>query len=104
MEVSFELIEQSLDKENNPVFQTEVRIEGILGGSGTGYSKKESQQNAAQMTLKKIKVDPEFMASVQEAKTQNNVPAEDPTPESETSLTAENQQIDEIISTEEISV
>lgn len=25
MEVSFELIEQSLDKENNPVFQTEVR-------------------------------------------------------------------------------
>ena len=104
MEVSFELIEQSLDKENNPVFQTEVRIEGILGGSGTGYSKKESQQNAAQMTLKKIKGDPEFMASVQEAKTQNNVPAEDTTPESETSLTAENQQIDEIISTEEISV
>ena len=102
MEVSFELIEQSLDKENNPVFQTEVRIEGILGGSGTGYSKKESQQNAAQMTLKKIKGDPEFMASVQEAKTQNNVPAEDTTPESETSLTAENQQIDEIISTEEI--
>ena len=80
MEVSFELIEQSLD------------------------SKKESQQNAAQMTLKKIKGDPEFMASVQEAKTQNNVPAEDTTPESETSLTAENQQIDEIISTEEISV
>ena len=104
MEVSFELIEQSLDKENNPVFQTEVRVEGILGGSGTGYSKKESQQNAAQMTLKKIKGDPEFMASVQEAKTQNNVPAEDTTPESETSLTAENQQIDEIISTEEISV
>ena len=103
MEVSFELIEQSLE-ENNPVFQTEVRIEGILGGSGTGYSKKESQQNAAQMTLKKIKGDPEFMASVQEAKTQNNVPAEDTTPESETSLTAENQQIDEIISTEEISV
>ena len=104
MEVSFELIEQSLDKENNPVFQTEVRIEGILGGSGTGYSKKESQQNAAQMTLKKIKGDPEFMASVQEAKTQNNVPAEDTTPESEMSLTAEKQQIDEIISTEEISV
>lgn len=44
------------------------------------------------------------MASVQEAKTQNNVPAEDTTPESEMSLTAENQQIDEIISTEEISV
>lgn len=103
MEVSFELIEQSLDKENNPVFQTEVRIEGILVDQEQD-TLKESQQNAAQMTLKKIKGDPEFMASVQEAKTQNNVPAEDTTPESETSLTAENQQIDEIISTEEISV
>ena len=69
MEVSFELIEQSLDKENNPVFQTEVRIEGIPAGTGTGYSKKESQQNAAQMALKKIKT-PEFMASIEEAKIQ----------------------------------
>ena len=69
MEVSFELIEQFFDKESNPVFQTEVRIEGIPAGTGTGYSKKESQQNAAQMALKKIKT-PEFMASIEEAKIQ----------------------------------
>ena len=55
MEVSFELIEQFLDHDSNPVFQTEVRIEGLPAGTGTGYSKKESQQNAAQMAIKKVK-------------------------------------------------
>ena len=41
MEVSFELIEQFLDHDSNPVFQTEVRIEGLPAGTGTGYSKNE---------------------------------------------------------------
>lgn len=68
MEVSFELIEQFLDKESNPVFQTEVRIEGTPAGTGSGYSKKESQQNAAQMALKKIKSSPEFMTEICESK------------------------------------
>lgn len=63
--VSFELIEQFQDHSSNPVFQTEVLIEGISGGTGIGYSKKESQQNAAQMALKKIKSDTEFMAGIQ---------------------------------------
>lgn len=76
MEVSFELIEQCLDKESNPVFQTEVRIEGIPAGTGSGYSKKESQQNAAQMALKKIKNSPEFMAAIFDTKTQNTEPQE----------------------------
>ena len=67
VEVSFELIEQFLDQSSNPVFQTEVRIESIPAGTGTGYSKKESQQNAAQMALKKIKTE-EFMTIVSEAK------------------------------------
>lgn len=65
MEVSFELIEQFLDHDSNPVFQTEVRIKGIPAGTGAGYSKKESQQNAAQMAIKKIK-DPQFMATILE--------------------------------------
>ena len=104
MEVSFELVEQFLDRENNPVFQTEVRIEGILGGSGTGYSKKESQQNAAQMALKKIKGDPEFMAGVQEAKVQNNISTEDTPDDPEINQTEESPQVDKITSTENISI
>lgn len=71
MEVSFELIEQFLDEEYNPMLHTEVRIEGISAGTGTGYSKKESQQNAAQMALKKIK-DAAFKEEVQAAKERNH--------------------------------
>lgn len=66
--VSFELIEQCLDEESNPVFQTEVRIESLPAGTGNGYSKKESQQNAAQMALKKIKTSPEFIERLNEIK------------------------------------
>ncbi len=71
MEVSFELIEQFLDEDYNPMFHTEVRIEGISAGTGTGYSKKESQQNAAQMALKKIK-DAAFKEEIQATKEQNH--------------------------------
>lgn len=66
-EVSFELIEQFFDQNSNPIFQTEVRIEGIPAGTGIGYSKKESQQNAAQMAIKKVK-EADFMAMVNEKK------------------------------------
>lgn len=68
VKVSFELIEQTLDADCNPVFQTEVLVEGISGGYGVGYSKKESQQNAAEMTLKKIKSSQEFIVSIHAAK------------------------------------
>jgi ribonuclease-3 len=66
-ELSFELIEQSCDKYYNPVFQTEVDIEGVPAGIGTGYSKKESQQNAAEIALAKIEEE-DFLQSVNEAK------------------------------------
>lgn len=90
MEVSFELIEQFLDHDSNPVFQTEVRIEGLPAGTGTGYSKKESQQNAAQMAIKKVK-DPLFISTVNEIKMQQSLTAE-PAPETDASC-AENAQL-----------
>jgi ribonuclease III len=80
VEVSFELIEQFLDKESNPVFQTEVLVERVSAGTGAGYSKKESQQNAAQMALKKIKSNPDFLASIEEAKALLNAVAEEEIP------------------------
>lgn len=80
MEVSFELIEQFLDADYNPMFHTEVRIEGVSAGTGTGYSKKESQQNAAQMTLKKIKNDRVFKEEILAAKERNHA-ADDATEE-----------------------
>ena len=88
MEVSFELIEQFLDQDYNPMFHTEVRIEGLSAGTGTGYSKKESQQNAAQMALKKIKSDEAFKEAIETAKIQNHAAKENMAAE-ETQIVAE---------------
>lgn len=85
--ISFELIEQFLDADSNPVFQTEVRIEGYPAGTGSGYSKKESQQHAAQMAIKKVK-DEAFMATINEAK-------------ANMALTEESTEAEETIQTEE---
>ena len=74
VEVSFELIEQFLDEDYNPMFHTEIRIEGISAGKGTGYSKKESQQNAAQAALRKIKNDASFKEQIEATKAQNHLP------------------------------
>lgn len=93
MKVSFELIEQFLDADYNPMFHTEVHVEGISAGTGTGYSKKESQQNAAQMALKKIKSDDAFKAEIQAAKERNHpteIPAEEDTPTDENPAGQEN--------------
>lgn len=91
MEVSFELIEQFLDRDYNPMFHTEVRIEGLSAGTGTGYSKKESQQNAAQMALKKIKSDEAFKEAIETGKIQNHT----------TATAAEEEEIAEEVAAEE---
>jgi len=68
VEMTFELVEQSVDEFNSPVFETEVMLEGVHAGRGKGYSKKESQQIAAHVTLDKIKKDAGFVDSVLVAK------------------------------------
>jgi len=64
IDVSFELVRQDMDMNNNPVFRTEILIEGFMAGVGTGYSKKESQQNAAQTALKRLKSDKNFYREI----------------------------------------
>jgi ribonuclease-3 len=68
MEVSFELIEQRLDKDHNPMFHTGILVEGFPAGKGTGYSKKESQQNAARAALRKIRNTPSFLEEIERQK------------------------------------
>ncbi len=75
--VSFELIEQRLDKDRSPVFHTEVKVEGLSAGKGMGYSKKESQQNAAQKALNKIKGNNDFRLQIEEAKALRLTPPAD---------------------------
>lgn len=58
--VEFALIETIVDQENNPVFQSQALLGGISGGIGIGYSKKESQQNAARTALNRLRHDKEY--------------------------------------------
>ena len=63
-EIEFRLIGQSLDESQNPVFETQILVENIAGGSGKGYSKKESQQEAAHTTMTMIKKDSVFIDAI----------------------------------------
>lgn len=75
-EIEFNLLDQSVDQEQNPVFETQITVENIPAGLGKGYSKKESQQEAAHETLNKIKSDPQFIDAIFTAKSQREQAAE----------------------------
>lgn len=67
-EIEFRLIGQSLDESQNPIFKTQILVENISGGTGKGYSKKESQQEAAHATMTMIKKDSVFIDAIFAAK------------------------------------
>ena len=46
---------------NNPEFVSYAYIEGLMAGEGKGYSKKESQQQAAKAALNKLRREPQFI-------------------------------------------
>ncbi len=64
--IEFDLIESFVDHDNNPVFQTRVTLMGIEGCVGTGYTKKESQQNAAKATMRKVKSEQAFADQIRQ--------------------------------------
>ena len=64
VDIEFALIETIVDQDNNPVFQSQALLGGISGGIGIGYSKKESQQNAARIALNRIRRDKNYQQSV----------------------------------------
>jgi ribonuclease-3 len=68
LEISFNLIESFMDQDGNPVFQTEVMLLNTPIGIGIGYTKKESQQNASKMAIRKLRKDKEFQTFISEIK------------------------------------
>jgi len=66
VEMKFNLVENFKDSDHNPVFQSQVFLNDVLAGIGTGYSKKESHQQAAHMALKRIRTDKDFVNKVLE--------------------------------------
>lgn len=71
LEITFDLIESFVDNEGNPIFQTGVVLADNQIGVGIGYSKKESQQNAAKMAIKKLRTDKEFQQFISKLKEKN---------------------------------
>lgn len=64
----FEQTESHEGRYNTPVFHSCVMVEGIPCGTGNGYSKKESDQQAAKQAIKRIKGDKELQNGIQNAK------------------------------------
>ena len=72
LEISFDLIESFTDNEGNPVFQTSVMLSNTQIGVGIGYTKKESQQLAAKMAIKKLRTDKSIQKYISELKAIDN--------------------------------
>jgi ribonuclease-3 len=67
VDIIFDLVSQTQDEWLNPTFETQILVEGITAGSGTGYSKKESQQTASKVALNRLRKK-NFMTQVFQAK------------------------------------
>ena len=77
--MDFQMLEESTDQQGSPVFGFIVKIEGIDGGSGHGYSKKEAQQEAAKETLQQLRREPQFIDAIFTAKSNRTKMEEEPT-------------------------
>lgn len=77
--MEFRELKQERDSDNNsPVFTIQVYLEGVEGCKGTGYSKKESHQNAAKETLQRLRREPQFIDAVFAAKADRTKMEEEP--------------------------
>jgi ribonuclease-3 len=52
-EISF-TTQQDVENDFTPIFFSDILIDGTVAGSGTGYTKKESEQNAAKTVWQKM--------------------------------------------------
>jgi len=69
----FDIVSQKiLQDRNTPKFVSKVTIEGVYCGTGEGYSKKESHQNAARQAYKHIRRNAAFVNTLIEARSKRN--------------------------------
>ncbi len=66
----FVITNEKMEAGNAPKFYAEVVIEGLTCGKGTGYSKKESHQNASHQAFKKVQSDVNFVNSIMDRRNQ----------------------------------
>lgn len=64
VQVDFENEETLDEKNDSPLFNSTILLEGLTVGEGRGYSKKESQQRASRDALTRLRRDPLFVESI----------------------------------------
>ena len=77
--MEFCIMKQSVDDKGSPVFGFQVMIEGVEGGKGQGYSKKEAQQAASKETLERLRREPQYIDAIFLAKSNRTKMEEEPT-------------------------
>ena len=73
-----ELAQTKDEQTGSPVFTTQVFLEGIEGCKGTGFSKKESHQQASKETLQRLRREPQFIDAIFAAKADRTKMEEEP--------------------------
>ena len=76
--LEYRMLKQNKDENGNSIFSFQVLLEGIKGEKGTGYSKKEAQQQASKDTLQRLKREPQFVDAIFSAKTDRTKMEEEP--------------------------
>ena len=64
IETDFALTHVENEGTDSPVFQTTIKLENIEIGCGRGFSKKESQQEAAKNTVLRLKNEPQLAKTI----------------------------------------
>ena len=77
--MEYRMLKQTTDDKGSPVFGFQVFIEGVEGGKGQGYSKKEAQQLSSKETLERLRREPQFIDSIFAAKSERTKMEEEPT-------------------------
>lgn len=78
VKLDFVMLDQQKDKNGSPIFTYQVVLEGVKGGVGKGYSKKESQQVASKTSLEKLRKEPQYIDAVFTAKANRTKMEEEP--------------------------
>jgi ribonuclease-3 len=79
VKLEFRELNQTKDEQTgSPVFTTQVFLEGQEGCSGTGFSKKESHQQASKETLQRLRREPQFIDAIFAAKANRTKMEEEP--------------------------
>ena len=76
--MDFQMLKQTKDEKGSPIFGFQVMIEGVPGGKGQGYSKKEAQQESSKETLQRLRREPQFIDAIFQAKSERTKMEEEP--------------------------